>query len=140
MNSHGRTASTNEVRTRRNTNRWRLTRGVTALAVVALIAACSQDQTNQRSLTRPRDGAAASVLPGTHEWPLNDAIPATIYGAIWNPSEAFQVGTGNLDPFLQVQDSPNEEGFNTDAKNVLDDGSSANFNHSLPLNHIPVIS
>jgi hypothetical protein len=80
------------------------------------------------------------VIPGTHEWPLNDAIPDTIFGVIWNPSESFQVGTGNLDPFLQIQDAPNEEGFNTDVAGVLDDKNSGNFNHALPLNHIPVIS
>jgi hypothetical protein len=104
-----------------------------------LFTACSQDQLSQRGLIQPRDGRAAAVIPGTHEWPLNDANPDTINGAVWNPSEAFQTGTGNLDPFLQIQNSPAEEGFNTDVSGVLDDKNSANFNHSLPLNHIPVI-
>jgi len=110
-----------------------------ALAIAALLAACTQDQTGQRGLTRPQDGHSASIIPGTHEWPLNDAFPDTVNGAVWNPSEAFQTGTGNLDPFLQIQDAPNEEGFNTNASGVLDDGNSANFNHALSLNHIPVI-
>src|SRR4029079_2450928 len=138
MNSHGPTAST-IVRARRNSNRWRLTTGGAALAIAMLFTACSQDQLSQRGLIQPRDGRAAAVIPGTHEWPLNDANPDTINGAVWNPSEAFQTGTGNLDPFLQIQNSPAEEGFNPDVSGVLDHQHSANFHHSLPLNHIPVI-
>lgn len=50
--------------------------------------------------------------------------------------EGGSVGTGNLKPFLRVQHSPTEDGFNTDATNQ-DDNKDGQWTHSLQLNRIP---
>ncbi|WP_460786922.1 hypothetical protein [Nocardioides maradonensis] len=48
-------------------------------------------------------------------------------------------GTGNYDTFLQIQNTPTEQAFNTDAKNQLDEGSSPNWNRSIKVSAIPVV-
>lgn len=53
------------------------------------------------------------------------------------------VGTGNIDSFVQIQKNGNEEAVNTNARkndgpgiDVLDMGSSANFNHAIQLSQL----
>jgi hypothetical protein len=143
MNPDGRTASTNEVRTRRSTNRWRLTQGVTALAV-AFLAACTSDQAGKPTITKPGDRpSAVATLPneidlidGLASTPVTSSTGAT---ALWNQAGNFKVGTGVLNPFLSIQNDPNEEGFNTDASPLPLNDTRSNFTNALPLNHVPVI-
>jgi hypothetical protein len=40
-------------------------------------------------------------------------------------------GTGNLDPFIRIQEPGNEQGYNTNVRNIFDDKSPVNYTHSL---------
>ena len=66
----------------------------------------------------------------------NDSL--VINSAVWTQTRAFQVGTGNLNPFLRIQDAGDEEGFNSDGAAQLD--ADASWTKSLSLNHVPVIT
>jgi len=48
-------------------------------------------------------------------------------------------GTGTFGTFVQVQDNPHEEGYNTDGTREFDTGSSPTFNHSIKLSAIPTV-
>ena len=118
--------------------RWRL--ALTGAAVLAL--------------TTCTDAGREPVAP---DMPLFDATVDDVYdiralgthvinGATWNAASNFGVGTGLLKSFLQVREPPGpgadgrEEAFNTDAEpEPLDLGNADNFNHSLALNHVPVV-
>lgn len=142
MSPHGFTASANTVRTRRSTNRWRLTQAVTALAV-AVLAACTSDQAGKPTLTKPGDRPSL-VVTGPNEIDLIDGLASTPVTsstgntALWNQAGSFKVGTGVLNPFLSVQAAGDEEGFNTDG-NFNYDQTRSQFTNALPLNHVPVI-
>ena len=84
----------------------------------------------------------ASMSHGTNPtyWDIN-TLPsgtATINGAIWQWPVPFNVGTGQINPFLSVQASPVEEGFNS-LVTSLDGKRYTNFTHDLSLNHVPTI-
>ena len=65
----------------------------------------------------------------------------TINGAIfiqYDPSES--AGTGNFDPFLQIDASPIERGYNTDGTIEFDTkGQTSGNTHSLKLSNIPLV-
>ena len=48
-------------------------------------------------------------------------------------------GTGTFGTFLQTQDNPSEEGYNTDGTREFDTGSSPTFNHSILVSKIPTV-
>jgi hypothetical protein len=48
-------------------------------------------------------------------------------------------GTGTFGTFVQIQDNPSEEGYNTDGVREFDTGSSPTFNHSVKLSAIPTV-
>ena len=48
-------------------------------------------------------------------------------------------GTGVINSFLQTQDTPSEEGYNTDGTKQFDTGSSPTFNRSILVSQIPVV-
>lgn len=49
-------------------------------------------------------------------------------------------GSGVFESFLQTQDDPSEEGYNTDGVKEFDTGSSPTFNHAILVSEIPVVS
>ena len=80
------------------------------LAAGALAAACSDEPTQLRP-QQPIPKPAFSVDL------TNAGGPTTINNALWWSVYVFpsgSVGTGNLKPFMRIQDSPNESGFNND--------------------------
>jgi hypothetical protein len=69
---------------------------------------------------------------------LNDTD--VVNGAIiTNTTLAISTGTGVFDPFLAIQASPSEEGFNTDSGLPLDDTHDS-FTHSILLSTIPTVT
>jgi hypothetical protein len=48
-------------------------------------------------------------------------------------------GSGIFESFLQTQDTPSEEGYNTDGVKEFDTGSSPTFNHSILISEIPTV-
>jgi len=48
-------------------------------------------------------------------------------------------GTGTFGTFLQTQDDPSEEGYNTDGVSEFDTGASPQFNHAILLSEIPTV-
>ena len=48
-------------------------------------------------------------------------------------------GSGIFGSFLQTQDNPSEEGYNTDGVDEFDTGSSPTFNHSILVSEIPTV-
>jgi hypothetical protein len=107
-------------------------------ATVAMLAACSEDGAKPSKVMSTGPNISPVVHTSGEVDLIDGGSPQTINGAIWNSSAAFSVGTGNLNPFLNFQDAPQEEAFNTDASGVLD-VKEAN-TESLPLNHVPVIT
>jgi hypothetical protein len=49
-------------------------------------------------------------------------------------------GSGIFESFLQTQDDPSEEGYNTDGDKEFDTGSSPTFNHAILVSEIPVVT
>jgi hypothetical protein len=76
------------------------------------------------------------LIDGLASTPVTSSTGAV---GIWNQAGNFKVGTGVLNPFLSVQNTPSEQGFNTDGAFTLDQTRS-NFTNALPLNHVPVIN
>src|SRR5947207_483407 len=54
-----------------------------------------------------------------------------INGALFFASDQQAAGTGFIDPFLRVQASPTEQGYNTDGGFPFDDKNPHNFQHSV---------
>src|ERR1700719_1447890 len=77
-------------------------------------------------------GAHATVVD------LTTSLSATgsINGALFFASDQQPAGTGFIDPFLRVQASPTEQGYNTDGGFPFDDKNPHNFQHSLLLSSL----
>lgn len=73
---------------------------------------------------------------------LTSGPPAqgTINSAIFAASDLQPAGTGVFDPFLRVQASPTEQGYNTDGGFPFDDKPPSNFQHSLLLSSLTEFS
>ena len=69
---------------------------------------------------------------------------ATVNGAIFTQDISQPTGTGYIDPFLRLQDSPIEEAFNTDYRSngqaPLDAKSDPNYTHSLQLRDLATVT
>jgi len=59
-----------------------------------------------------------------------------INGALFFASDQQAAGTGFIDPFLRVQASPTEQGYNTDGGFPFDDKNPHNFQHSVLLSSL----
>jgi hypothetical protein len=77
-------------------------------------------------------GADATVVD------LSTSLSATgsINDALFFASDQQPAGTGFIDPFLRVQASPTEQGYNTDGGFPFDDKNPHNFQHSLLLSSL----
>jgi hypothetical protein len=68
----------------------------------------------------------------------------TANGALFTQLATDPTGTGYIDPFLRLQDSPIEEAFNTDYRSTgqapLDAKSDPNFTHSLTVGSLATIT
>lgn len=61
-------------------------------------------------------------------------------GVIFDQGGSRSTGTGIFDPFLRLQHSDSEQGYNTDYRLVqYDESSTANWTHALLLETIPVV-
>jgi hypothetical protein len=49
-------------------------------------------------------------------------------------------GSGIFESFVQIQDTPKEEGYNTDGVSEFDTGSSPTFNHAVLVSEIPTVT
>jgi hypothetical protein len=69
---------------------------------------------------------------------LTSGPPAqgTINDAIFAASDLQPAGTGVFDPFLRVEGSPTEQGYNTDGGFPFNDKPPSNFQHSLLLSSL----
>src|SRR5688500_10721129 len=105
-------------------------------AALGLAVACSEDSTNPvapDNYPPPPTGTLYNVNVTAPNQTFNVGI------AQWTTTFPFGVGTGQLDPFLGVQNAPSEEGFNTDASPLPLDDTRSNFTDALPLNNVPII-
>jgi hypothetical protein len=107
---------------------WRLA-AVAGLALGAF--ACSEAATDVVDVRGPELGPQLVIDLSN---PAGGSI--NVNDAIWNFPVPFNVGTGQINPFLSVQAAPNEQGFNTDGTLPFD-AKRPNFTNALPLNHVP---
>jgi hypothetical protein len=107
-----------------------------ALATVALMFTACRDTTSGPRWPTPGGPSLAEVTLGA---------TTIVNGAQWNEAVAANVGTGNLNPFLDLQekgsedDNGAEEGFNTNGTFNYDQARTS-FTNPLPLNYVPTIS
>jgi len=78
------------------------------------------------------NGARATVVDLT----TSLSASGSINGALFFASDQQPAGTGFIDPFLRVQASPTEQGYNTDGGFPFDDKNPHNFQHSLLLSSL----
>lgn len=69
---------------------------------------------------------------------LSNSLSATgsFNGALFFATDQQPAGTGFIDPFLRVQASPTEQGYNTDGGFPFDDKNPHNFQHSVQLSSL----
>jgi hypothetical protein len=77
-------------------------------------------------------GARATVVDLSSGPPASGSIGDALFFA----SDQQPAGTGFIDPFLRVQASPTEQGYNTDGGFPFDDKNPHNFQHSLLLSSL----
>ena len=77
-------------------------------------------------------GARATVVDLTTSLSASGSINDALFFA----SDQQPAGTGFIDPFLRVQASPTEQGYNTDGGFPFDDKNPHNFQHSLLLSSL----
>jgi hypothetical protein len=103
------------------------------LATSTLLGACS----GSADLEAKKQG----IIVDSSDYDLN-VLPGgslDVNGALWTWPVPFNVGTGQINPFLTVQNNGQEEGFNTDASSLPLDDKRPEFTNALPLNHVPTI-
>ena len=118
---------------------WRTaTLGVAAAAAFAAYA-CSDRSTQTAAPTGPTPTRPSFNITG-----YGGAAGFTfdINGAQWTSGfdVTTSVGTGVIRPFLDMQDSPIENGFNTDNDAFVYDQHRTSATNALPLNYVPVFS
>lgn len=69
-----------------------------------------------------------------------DNFDGTIGDGYFVWCDASATGTGLIDPFVQIQRRPTEQGYNTTQWPVFDNLNSANFNHALLVSAVPVVN
>jgi PEP-CTERM motif len=100
-------------------------------------------------------GGTYASLNGTYSGPGWDAPGNTIFdqGAVFAQINVQPTGTGVIQSFLRLQNTPNEQGYNTDArsynangnynlggvKTQFDEKSDPNFTRSITLDAVPIV-
>ncbi len=115
------TAAKSQFATSKRINRNMKIMKVSSLSTL-LIAAAAFLTTNAR----------ATVVDLT----TSTSASGSIGDALFFASDQQPAGTGFIDPFLRVQASPTEQGYNTDGGFPFDDKNPHNFQHSLLLSSL----
>jgi hypothetical protein len=85
-------------------------------------------------------GALDVQVANTQGYEFDTTDDGAIVEYIGKDNEDFgSSGTGVINSFLQTQDTPSEEGYNTDGITQFDTGSSPTFNRSILVSEIPVV-
>jgi hypothetical protein len=99
--------------------------GLTLLAVAAvLLPACRVVGADPVDLTVNTSGTLTGTVGGTAIFEVTDTLPA---------------GTGVFKPFLTLQASPLEEGYNTSGDDVLDTKRVPQWNHDIKLGDLQIV-
>ena len=78
--------------------------------------------------------------PGSPELDLTtDDSFGVINFAVFQTGENQSAGTGIFNPFVQLQHTGTEEGYNTDARPQFDEKTAVNHNHSVLLADVPIV-
>jgi len=88
-------------------------------------------------------GSAFAQFPAIDLTAGQTDVASAVDGTIWSSNITQPTGTGVYKPFLRVQDSPTEEGFNTDFRDPqapLDDKSDPNFTHSVQWSSLATVT
>lgn len=67
----------------------------------------------------------------------------SINGAIYQQIDPQSTGTGVIDSFVQIATGGNDtqaDAYNTTVNNTLDNGATDNFNHSITLGSVPIVT
>jgi uncharacterized repeat protein (TIGR01451 family) len=117
------------------TNFWRTWRTAAVAGLTLGAFACTEAPTDIVDLEGPGFGPMLAEIDLSNPAGGQD----TINDGIWTFPVPFNVGTGQINPFLTIQDDPEEEGFNTDASPLPLDAKRPQFTDALPLNFVPTI-
>ena len=111
------------------------------LLAAGAIVSCSDGDSQKNAITNPDAGISMTVAGKTNIDLISPSRPfsVNVSGALFNSGGAQTVGTGNLHPFLRVQNDGAEEGFNTNNANPLLDTKTGTWTSALSLNQVPVI-
>ena len=103
------------------------------LAVLALLAVGAQSVW--------ADGGTLDVqVDNRTQYAVDTTTDGAIVEYIGDQNVTFGAsGSGIFESFLQVQDQPKEEGYNTDGDKEFDTGSSPTFNHAVLVSEIPTV-
>jgi hypothetical protein len=88
------------------------------------------------------DGGSLDVqVADRTEYAVDTTTDGAIVEYIGDDNTTFgSAGTGQFGTFLQTQDDPSEEGYNTDGVSEFDTGSSPQFNKAILLSEIPTVA
>ena len=117
---------------RRGAPRTRLVRNAVAVAAVASIVAAT---------VAFADGGTLNLQVADRTgYAVDTTTDGAIVEYIGDKNVSFgSAGTGQFGTFLQTQDDPSEEGYNTDGVTEFDTGSSPQFNRAILLSEIPIV-
>ena len=103
------------------------------LLAAGAIVSCSDGDSQKNAITNPDAGISMTVAGATNIDLITPTRPfsVNVSGALFNSGGAQTVGTGNLHPFLRVQNDGAEEGFNTNNANPLLDTKTGTWTSAL---------
>ena len=86
-------------------------------------------------------GSLDVQVTNTTEYAFDTTDDGAIVEYIGKDNTDFgSTGTGVINSFLQTQDNPSEEGYNTNGTKQFDTGSSPTFNRAILVSQIPVVA
>ena len=87
------------------------------------------------------DGGSLDLIVADRTgYDVDTTTDGAIVEYIGDQNQTFgSAGTGTFGTFLQTQDDPSEEGYNTDGVTEFDTGSSPNFNRAILVSGIPIV-
>ena len=88
--------------------------------------------------------AAAALLPSSARaeslYLYTSDASVTANGALFQSTNIQPTGTGVIDPFLTIQRTGTEQGYNTEAKKYQFDEKRQNYTNALPLNSLQAVT
>lgn len=83
----------------------------------------------------------ATGYAGTCDLTLVSQPDCVFNGAIYSNDNPQPTGTGNIDPFVKLQANTDVvQGYNTLDSTVFNNNGGNNWNHSLPLSEVPIVT